>query len=433
MKELQMNENYNSPEYKRSRAAYSAECAFEYFVSLLVADAFLSNLLSSMGLDDSTIGIISSLISLAFLFQLFSVFVAQRITNVKLVAVTIHCISQMFFMFLYLVPFLPFAGEFKTITVFACIIIAYFGNYLVTTVIFDWGNSFVDPEKRARYAAGKEMASLLSGIFVTLFMGYMVDRFAQQGNVKGGFIFTACMILLINACDFLCLMLIKNRIVKEKEPKKEPFLQVIGIIFKNKSFVYVIILSVLWNVSNYMILGFMGIYKTKDLLLSVGVVQIINIVGCLFRFAFSKPFGKYTDKRSYAKGLELGILVAAAGFAVNIFTTPSLWWIVILYTVLNNIAMAGISQNLINITYSYVDRKYFVPATAIKNSISGLCGFLASVAGGKILEYVQSNNNTFFGIKVYGQQVLSFISLAVAVVTIVFIKTVMEKQKIIAK
>ena len=96
---------FNTSPYKRSRRAYILECAFEYFVALMVADAFLATLLTKMGLDDAVIGVISSLISLAFLFQLCSIFVVQHIRNVKLVAIPIHCISQMCFFVLYLLPF----------------------------------------------------------------------------------------------------------------------------------------------------------------------------------------------------------------------------------------------------------------------------------------------------------------------------------------
>ena len=72
--------NYNSPEYKRSRAAYMAQCTFEYFVSLLVADAFLAKVLTALGMSDFLVGIISSFISLSFVFQLLS-FVSVCITQ----------------------------------------------------------------------------------------------------------------------------------------------------------------------------------------------------------------------------------------------------------------------------------------------------------------------------------------------------------------
>ena len=177
----------------------------------------------------------------------------------------------------------------------------------------------------------------------------------------------------------------------------------------------------------------MGTYKTKELLLSVGLVQIINIVSCLARAVFSKPIARYSDKHSYAQGILLGMGIAAVGYLINMFTTPSLWWLVILHTVLYYVSCAGTSQNLINITYSYVNKKYIVQASAIKFSISGLCGFAASMLGSRILDTVQNAGNTLFGITVYGQQVLSAISLVIVLIGILFVKAVLEKQKIIAK
>ncbi len=121
--------DFSSKEYKRSRKAYMTECAVEYFVSLLVIETFLAKVLQYIGLDDSTIGIISSLIALialSQLFQLFSVFVVQRIRNTKRFVVLFHSIGQLLFMALYFVPFLPFAKEHKAVIAVFCILAAYF-------------------------------------------------------------------------------------------------------------------------------------------------------------------------------------------------------------------------------------------------------------------------------------------------------------------
>lgn len=425
---------YNASGYSRSRISYIAECTFEYFIALLVADPFLTKLLSYIGLDDATIGIIQSLISFAFLFQLASIFVVQRITNVKKVAATVHGISQLLFTCLYLVPFLPFAKEHKTVLIFVCFLAAYFGNYLVTSVIFRWGNSYVDPGKRARYGATKEMTSLISGVIVTLVMSWLIRHYEEAGELRTGFLFTAIVMAVVCALDFICLMLMKNRI-SEPPPKKDivPPGQVIRILFTNKGFVSVIVLTAIWQCAYYMTLGFMGTYKQGELGLTVLSVQIINIGSQMARFAISRPFGKYTDKHSYAKGLALGMTVAAVGYFINMFTCPSLWWFVIVYTVLANVAMAGISQNLFNIVYNFVEEKYFVQASAIKQSIGGVVGFCASLIGSRILTAVQANGNTVLGLSLYGQQLLSAISLVLTIGAIAFTHLVLGKQKIMAK
>ncbi len=68
--------------YKTSRFMYILEAAFEYFISLMVAGAYLARLTTEIGMSDAMTGIISSLGSLASCFQIAAIFLfANR--NVK--------------------------------------------------------------------------------------------------------------------------------------------------------------------------------------------------------------------------------------------------------------------------------------------------------------------------------------------------------------
>ncbi len=68
-------------------------------------------------------------------------------------------------------------------------------------------------------------------------------------------------------------------------------------------------------------------------------------------------------------------------------------------------------------------------ALAIRQSICGTLGFLASLAGGRILEAVQRNGNMVFGIPMYGQQLLSGLSCFVICAAVIYTKLVIEKQE----
>lgn len=425
--------DFNSPAYKRSRAAYTLECAFEYFVVLLASGTFLSKLLKVIGMSDSLVGIISSFASLSFLFQLFSVFVVRKITNTKRFAVLFHSIGQMLFMLIYLVPFLPFEYKYKEILVVISILLAYFGNYFVNTLIYRWGNSHVLPTKRGRFSATKEMISLACGVVVSLVSGYVMDHFEFSGKIESGFLFCAFSILVFAICDFVCLMLIKNEVKTEEEKKEKiPLGEVIRNTLGNKKFIKIIFLQILWDVGRYMTIGFIGTYciSPTELAFTLGSAQVIALVGQGVRFAISRPFGRYSDKHSYAKGIELGLILAAISFGSAIFMTPSTRLLYVVYIIFHNACHAGIGANLLNVTYSYVDDKYFSEAMAIKNSIGGICGFLASLGASALLANIQNSGNTFLGMHVYGQQVLSAISFFFMIAAILFTRFVIEKQKI---
>ena len=430
-------ELYGTKDYKRSRKAYCIECAFEYFVSLMVTDSFLAMLLRNIGVSESMIVIVSSLISLAFLFQFFAIFAVQKITNTKRFAIIFHFASQLVFMSLYLIPFLGFAKEAKAVLVIGGILLAYFGNYFVNSVIYRWGNSHVQPSRLGRYCATKEMISLISGMIVTIVIGYIMGIFTNQETQtlrSGGLIFAAIAILVFALSDLVCLLLIKNQIkpkeeVKESVPMKEVWKNTMG----NKSFSNVVILYVIYTLGIYTTVGSIGAYKL-DLLKGVDAVkalfwiQIINNVGVFSRFAFSRPFGKYSDKNSYAKGISLALIVAAIGYAVNIFTSPSTWYLIIVFTMLYSIHHAGASANFTNVTFSYVDKKYFVEASAIKNSIAGICGFGASILASMLVKAMEGGKE-IFGVTVYAPQILSAISFVLFITAFLFNKLVIEKQK----
>lgn len=421
---------FNSPEYKRSRNAYTIQCAVEHFVSLLVADAFLAKLLTYLGISDALVGIISSFVTLAFAFQLLSIFLVKLKVSTKKLVTVIDIASVFFFMLLYFVPFLPVGSGAKTALVVMSVFCAYAAKYLVLSVYYKWGNSFVEPTKRGSFSATKEIISLLGGMVFTAVVGYIIDRYEGIGNLEGGFLFIAISILILNICNFICLTMIKKEDEAEHEAERVPLKEVIINTLGNKNFRSIIILTVLWEVARYFTVGFMGVYKTNDLMMSVFLIQIINIIGNFVRVLVSTPIGKYSDKTSYAKGLKLGLWIAAAAFFLNIFTAKSTWFMVIIYTILYDCSLAGTNQNSYNITYSYVDSKYVPQAMAFKNSIGGICGFIASLAGGKLVSVVQANGNMIFGMHIYVQQLLSVISLIVVLIAIAYTTKVIEKQKI---
>lgn len=427
-----MNNKFNSVDYKRSRTMYMAQCTFEYFVTILVADAFLAKLLSNIGISDGAIGIISSIITLAFLFQLLSLFLVSKIKNVKRTVIISHTLCQLFFASLYLIPFMPTSTEVKTLIVVVCVLFAYIFNYLVASILFKWANSFVDPKKRGIFSATKEMISLFTGIFFTLAAGAIIDKYEALGNIKGGFLFISISILVLTVLNFISLLYIKNENM-EQERVKHSFKDIYANTLGNKNFKNIVTMTVLWDIARYISVGFLGIYKTKELMLSVAAVQVINMIGNVARLVLSLPFGRYSDKHSYAKGIELGYIIAAAGFAFNVFATPDTWWCMVIYTVLYNVSLAGSNQNAFNITYSYVKSDYIVHAVAIKNSIGGIFGFCASLVGSKILNYIQGNGNIIFGIPMYGQQFLCLITFVIIVVNVLFIKFVIEKQKVMVQ
>ena len=425
---------YSSKQYKISRIAYMAHAAFNYFVSLVVTDVFLSNLLKHMGISDSLVGIIASFVQVAFLFQLLSILVVRKLKSVKTFSIALVTTSQLLFALLYMLPSAPIGQDIKVVVTMICILTSYIANQLVAGMIYNWAFSYVNPNQRGVFSAKNEICSLSGGVVFAYLMGLVVDYYESIGDAYGGFTILACTILGLSVISFISLALIKNdKNTKKTDNYQVSFKDVLKNTFGNKGFLSVMIVGIMYQIGMGITGGFLGTFKTIDLAISISMVQIMNNAGCVLRACLSIPFGKFSDKYSYATGMKLGFTICVVAYLLLAFATPKTWWLMIVFTLLLYVSYAGTVANSNNIIYSCVDRKYVVQAFAIKNSVSGVGNFCAAIIGGKILANIQAGGNMVFGHYIYGQQILSVISAVILLLCVLYIHFVIEKQQLKVK
>ncbi len=350
--------DFDRKDYRRSRAAYVVQCTVEYFVLIVSTDAYLAKLLKHLGLSDEAAGVISSFVSLAFLFGLLSIFLMESRLSIKRTVLIFDTASQLFFFGIFLIPFLPVPQAVRSWLVTAGVFAGYFCKYLIAAMYFKWANSFVDPAKRGRFSAAKEMFSLVTGMLFTLFAGFMVDRLEARGDMEGVFLFVAGTIFILNVVNFISLLSISpdpaEAIVPDEHVKRPTLREVTANTFGNVQFRRILVMTSLWEIGRYLTLGFLGTFKTHDLLLSVGTIQIIYTAASAARFAVSHPIGVYSDRHSFSGGFRLAMCIAAFGFLANVFTNNSTWWLIVVFTIFYHMAQAGTVQNGSNVIYDCV-------------------------------------------------------------------------------
>ncbi len=158
-------------------------------------------------------------------------------------------------------------------------------------------------------------------------------------------------------------------------------------------------------------------------------VSILSVVYAIVRSVFSKPLGKFTDKRSFTTMTMICYLIAAARFLINVFTVPSngkLFYTA--YYVLYAIAMAGINSGAINLIYDFVDKEKRTGALALSQSIAGITGFLTTLVASILVEHIQKTNS-IFGFSVFAQQVVSLIACVLTSLIPIYIIFVVKKLK----
>lgn len=421
-------ETQNRDEYALSRFLYILEAALEYFISLLVTGAYLAKITSAIGMSDTLTGILTSFVSLGFGFQIIAVFLANK-RPVKRWVTLLHCLNQLAFALIYFIPLAPISHEMKNFLFVAFLLIGYILTNVVNSPKINWFMSLVEDKRRGAFTANKEMVSLIGGMIFSFSMGYVIDNLESAGNINGAFIVCGVSIFILMLLHSATLIFSKEKPVEANEVCSVK--QLLKELLTDKNLFKVILVSVLWSVVNYASTPFYGSYQIKELGFTMTFVSILSAAYAIVRTIFSRPMGKFADKYSFAKMLNICFSIALAGFIVNIFTVPANGKV--LYTVyymLYAVAMAGINSATINLIYDYVDKEKRTGALALKSTICGFAGFFTTLIVSPLVSYVQKNGNRLFGINIYAQQIVSVISAILLVVLLVYLNTTVKHLKL---
>ena len=418
--------NTTRDKYSTSRVLYIIEAAVEYFIAILVGTTYLAKLCSNIGISDSTTGILTSFISLGFGFQFFALFIPCRNGSKRLVTL-LAVVNQAAFCFLYLVPVFDISKNAKTAIFIILLLLAEIVKNLACPIQSTWLVNLIDDNKRGVFTAKKEIVSLISGMFVSLFMGRVIDSFEEKGDLNTAFILGGITLFVLVAIHTTLLLLIKERPIEMPTGfnAKTQFKQALT----NKNLLAIIPLFVIYNMAAYSTTPFYGTYQINDLKFSMTFVAVLSIMYAIVRALVSIPMGKLADKYSFATMLNLCYAISAAAYCVNIFTNPSNGKVMYtIYYCLTAISMAGINSAASNLVYDYVPRSLRTGAFAVKNTFAGFAGFFTTLAFSPLLAHIQANGNSFLGIEnVYGQQVLSAIGAFLKIMCIVYLNLVVKK------
>lgn len=412
--------------YRSSRIFYIIEASLEYFISLLVSSTYLAKLTSAIGFSDSLTGILSSFVSLGCGFQLVALFLANK-RPVKRWVTILHTLNQLFFALVYVVPFINIPQSVKIAAFIILLLAGHALNNVVNSPKINWFMGLVDDRKRGGFTAKKEIVSLIGGVVFSFAIGQVIDRFEAVGDVKSAFIFCGVGIFILAVLHSLTLIFSKEKQVERIE--KIPTKKMLVDLGKDKRLIKIILVSVLWNIAAYATTPFYGTYQVKELGFSMTFVAVLSAAYAVVRSCASLPLGKFADKFSFTKMLNICFVVQAVAFFINMFTAPSNGNILYtIYYALYAIAMAGINSGAINLVYDYVDKEKRVGALALKSTLSGFAGFFTTLLVSLLVKYIQGNGNVFLGMNVYAQQVTSALGFVLVLVILLYLNTVVRKM-----
>lgn len=411
---------------KRSRNLYIIEAALEYFIALLVSGSFLATITTRLGFSDAQTGILSSIVSLGCVFQLISIAIRPKSSKPMVLALSIA--NQLLFTLLYVIPLPRESNAFLKTAFVIVILAAYLLYYIAHPKKINWFMSLVEDDERGRFTANKEIVSLITGMGISFGMGAVVDYFKAKDDITTALIICAVTMFVLTVLHTLTVVL---TVEKETPPNpSDNFFKSVITLAKDKNILKVSLLFVIWSVANSCTTPFIHTYKLNDMGLTLTVIAVITAIGSVGRILVSRFWGAYADKNSFAKMDMLCFGVAALAFLFVVFSNPENGLLTMTgYNLLLAIALGGINSSLINLIFDIVPPERRADSLAVTQVVSGIAGFLTTLAVSPFISFVQSRGNTLFGINVYPQQITAAVSVILTVVAIIYTGKVLVKRE----
>lgn len=420
----------NKDEYRASRILYIIQAAVEYFIATLAGGAYLAKITTSIGIPDDVTAILTATVSLGVGFQLFALFISRN-KRTKSFVVPWSLAYQLLFTLLYVLPIADWDRQTKTVILFVLLISGHVINNVINAPRVRWLMGLVDEDKRGSFTAVKEIISLLSGMAFFNTVGYVIDKFEEAGNLTGAFITLGIAIFALTVIHTLLLVF-----TKEKNPTddaagdREPIFEQIKDVVCDKNLWKVLPVSILWSIASHVATPFYGTFQIKELGFTMLTVTIMSAVSSLSRACVSLPFGRIADRYSYVTLLRICFPIAGVAFLFNVFAHGAVGpYLFGMYLILHAVSLAGINGAAINLIYDAVPYERRVGAIAIRGALSGFIGFFTTLAVRPLARYIQERGNSFLGMDIYAQQVLSAISTVLIIAIIIYLNTVLRGFK----
>ncbi len=436
-------------DYKKSRVYFTISDSAVQTVAQLSGGTFIATLMAFCGISDANIGIITSLVSLAAISQIFLIKYFKRIKKYKFL-VCFTAFQRLLFTLIYFIPLLPIANSVKAILIVILYFLAQIFVQIGAPASQDWIASLVPSKLRGKYFSIKDSVAVFVVSSTMLLTGIALDYYKSK-NILSGFIIIGILIFILVLTNVIALSMMKEpkisymnedgkemhgrlakranlNILKEKE---NGIISEMKEAFQNRKFRKAFILQNLYTLAFYIAIPFNASYQINQLALPYTFIMLVGFIANLYRICIAPKLGRMADKHGMAKILRYSLFALGLNLLTMAFAVPgNAYQMQIVAAILGSTAWAFLGIGLFGIQLDFFKNDKRMIWLTLTSSISGVFGFIVSIIGGRILDYLQQKPLILFGETIYAQQVLNMIGFIIVLITVFYIKYFIETEKI---
>ena len=436
-------------DFKSSRVHYTIADSAAQTIVQLVGGTFLATLMSQSGISDANIGIITSLVSLAALSQLFFMNWLKKLKKYKFL-VCATALQRSLFALIYLIPLFNFSQTTKSILI---VVLYFIGQIFVQIGVpasQDWIASLVPSRLRGKYFAIKDSVAIFVVSSVMLIGGIILDYFKER-DILTGFVIVSIFIFLLTTINVTSFSKMKEpmtsylneegkemhgRLAKKArnfstEEQTESVLTELKGAFQNRKFRKAFSLQCLFTFGFYISTPFHASYQINTLQLPYTFIMLVGFILNLYRIYITPKLGRMADRYGMAKLLRFTLLALGLNLLTMAFTVPgNAYPMHILGAFFSSTAWAFVGIGLFGVQLDFFKKEKRMIWLTITSSVSGAFGFFISILGGLLLNALQNADLQLLGIRIYAQQLLNLLGFLVLLFAVFFIKHYIETEKV---
>ncbi len=351
--------------YEKEYKKYLISSVLDNANNKIASTSFISAFAIYLGISDFSIGIYTVLDTITNVFQIFAAPLFSRIGQSKKVVLTNYSIYRISSVCFAVIPFVS-----NNISVRTTLFFIFASVYAITgemgyITFVNWRMSLLKKEDRTKFAATKNMYKNTIVLAFSLFMGVILDKFAQHGYELYGFMILFFIVFLITFIDIAIRIITYKPLIKEN---KITIKNTIKIPAQDKKFRKIIVICGINRFANGIGIMYLNVFLLRYLKISYVYYSLLNIIINLSEAISSKHWANRANDRNW-KNVILPMCIIFVFAFLGLFITPNkiLKFILPLiylllgvgngaYEIFDNVAIYEASQDKLQTSYVTFER-----------------------------------------------------------------------------
>jgi len=437
----------SNKDYKKSRIYYTVADSAAQTIVQLAGGTFLVALMEALEISDGNMGIIASFGSLAAIAQIVSIKLSKRIVKNKLFS-CVSVLQKLWFAFMFFIPMMNMKVKSAQVLMMLCYCFAQISLQIGTPALVDWVASLIPAKLRGRYFAIKDSVAVFVVVSSTLIMGIVLDAL-KVSHLNLAFIILGVAIGILTFINVVALVkmkepklshvngqgkemmgtLVKKHADSVNKDKDVKLFKEIKIALQTKKFRQLLYLNCLWMTAFYIASPFNSSFQIKDLQLPYTFIMVVSFVTNIIRIILSPKAGKMADKIGMATVMSWALSAMGAHYIFMAFSNlGNAYVMAVLASLASALGWTFIGIGMLGIQLECLTEDKRIVQYSLLTMIAGVYGFVISVLGGKLIDFIQLKQVINGEHRVYAQMYTNLLGFLFIVVTIAYLLITFGKK-----